>query len=178
MEKTFIPITGRSYRANSSHGFRFISHFVRNPSCCFVICKTMKTNYFVRERCDLTFSLLSPVHDPSCAGGQKAAGTICSLLPESSRMTDKHRPKHLIKCGNGQTKTGLFSFTPIAPWDEYSRTTHILVAKTLPIERDWCQIIQNWFSTMKGIINIVIKIQRYIFLLLWFVSKFFFPKEH
>lgn len=57
----------------------------------------------------------SPVHSPSGEGGQKAAGTICSLLPESSCVVDKHRPKHLIKCGNGQTKRGLFSFTPFAP---------------------------------------------------------------
>lgn len=27
-----------------------ISHFVCNPSCYFVICKTIKTNYFLRER--------------------------------------------------------------------------------------------------------------------------------
>lgn len=71
--------------------------------------KQGKTSHFFRERCDLTFSPPSPVH------GQKAAGTICSLLPESSRVVDEHRPKHLIKCGNGQTKRGLFSFTPFAP---------------------------------------------------------------
>lgn len=107
--KTFIPITGRSYRTNSSYGFRLsflIPHFLRDPSCYFVICKTWKTNYFLRDCCDLTSPLPSPpVHGPSGEDGQKAAGRICSLLPDSSRVVDKHHPKTLnYKCGDTQTK--------------------------------------------------------------------------
>lgn len=48
--KTFIPITGRSYRTNSPCGFRLsFSHFVCNPSCFCVICKTRKQNFFPLE---------------------------------------------------------------------------------------------------------------------------------
>lgn len=97
MEKTFIPITGRSYRTNSSYGFRLSFQFLTlyaNPSCYSVICKTRKTNYFLRERRDLTPPPPSPVHGPAGEGGQKAAGSICSLLPDSSCAVDRHRPKH------------------------------------------------------------------------------------
>lgn len=138
MEKNIHSHYRKKLQNKSLRWFHFlsISHFVCNPSCYFVICKTRKTNSFLREHCELTFPPPSPVRGPSGEGGQKAAGRICSRLLESSRVADKHRSKHWIKCGNIQTKIGLFSFTPLAPWDEYSRTTHILVAKP-PHLRTW-----------------------------------------
>jgi len=112
MEKktTFIPITGRSYRTNSSHGFclpfQFLSLYAI-LAAIFVICKTRKTKLFPQRT--LWFNISTPfpppVHGPSGEDGQKAAGRICSLLPGSSScVVVKHRSKHLIKCGNTQTK--------------------------------------------------------------------------
>lgn len=63
-------------------------------------------------------------------------------------------------------KRGPFTFTPYAPWDEWSRTTRIAVPRPpapLPAQRDSCRIIQNRFSMLKVVIHIVIKIQTYIF---------------
>lgn len=106
--KTFVPITGRSYRTNSSYGFCLSFQFLSLYAILAAILSSVKLGkqtYFLRERCDLTFPLLfPPVHGPSGEDGQKAAGRICSLLPGSSCVIDKHRFKHLIKCGNTQTK--------------------------------------------------------------------------
>lgn len=107
MEKHSFPLQEEATEQTPYMDSAFsISHFVCNPSCYFVICKT---KYFLRERCDLTSPLPSPVHSPSGEDGQKAARRIYSLLPESSCVVDKHRPKHFIKCGNIQTKRGMFS---------------------------------------------------------------------
>lgn len=136
--KTFIPITGRSYRTDSSHGFLLsfiffqMSHFVCNPSCCFVICKTRKTNDSLRERC-VFFFLTSLLPSLSTALQVKPARWLqeesAAGCPSLSSVVGEHYPKRLIKCVNMQTKRGLFSSTSFAPWDEDSRTKHILVAK-------------------------------------------------
>lgn len=78
-----------------------ISHFVCNPSCYFIICKRYQSKCFLRERCDLTSP--RPVHGPPGGDGQPAAGQSAACWP-SSCVGDEHRPKHLIKRGNIQTK--------------------------------------------------------------------------
>lgn len=132
--------------------------------------KQEKQNFFPLESVMIQhFNYPSPLSVHS----QKAAVRICSLLPESSCVFDKHRAKCWIKSGNKQTQKRPCSLSHhLHPEMKIPEQHTFWVAKN-PVECDWCQIIQNRFSTMKGIISVVIKIQRYIFFIM-FVSKFFF----
>lgn len=135
--KTFIPITGRSYRTNSSYGFCLSFQFLTLYAivAAIFVCKTRKTNLFLQRTLWFNIFHFTPPTStgPSGGGRQEAAGRICSLLPETSCVcvwSTSTVPNTEL---SNKLKRGLFSFTPFAPWDEYSRTTHILVAKTRPI---------------------------------------------
>lgn len=58
MEKHSFPLQEEATEQTPHMDSSSMSRFVCNPSCCFVICKTRKTNYFLRERRDLTFPSL------------------------------------------------------------------------------------------------------------------------
>lgn len=100
-----------------------------NPSCYFHICKSTETDYFPRESCDWTPPLPPRPRPFSGDGGQEAAGGRCSLLSETSCAVDEHHFPNIEWTINAK-KRGLFTFTPFAPWDEWSRTTRISVPQS------------------------------------------------
>lgn len=172
MEKTFIPVTGRSYWTNSSRGLRS-SH---QPLTLYIFVaaivssvKQFKQAVSSERLPDLTppFVIFSfHVHRPSGeATGRLQGENVQPAGPRHPAWLTSTLSRHWIKRTN--SKEALFSFTPFAPWDEDSRTTHTLVAKpSLPSPQYNVTGVKSskiGSSTLKGTVAVVIKIQRYIF---------------
>lgn len=124
--KTFIPITGRSYRTNSSHGFLSPFQFLTfNPSCYFVVCKTRKTNHLWLY---ISTSLFAALQVKPARRLQEKSAARC---PSLSRVGLGKAPSQTFKCVNTQTKKRpvLFHIICTLRWI-FQNKKHILVAKT------------------------------------------------
>lgn len=160
MEKHSFPLQEEATEHTPQHGFIFfeLSYVRAAIFLSSVNEKGNKNGIFLRERCTTwTFPLPSLSAATRWRRPDDCRNYLQRLSPSKINLP-KHWIFHVLIC---KLKRPFLFHIICTLRSIFQNETHFSGQNPSRC-RTWCQIIQNWFSLMKGI-GFVIKIQRYIF---------------